>query len=181
MCHNYFPVIADRYLCVCALVEMIIKKRLNKSVTQHEIAEFIGINVPVNYEGSIKNVNYVNDENLYGMVLNYEGLNPLFKKLDLEIREEYHTIFKFQDWEFYDFIKENLNNNREIILGFSYGALFSDNSNLLAGHACLVENVENGNVSIYDPGPEGYGFKIVESSNLYSAIKVKKDGLWIIN
>jgi hypothetical protein len=180
MSHNYLPVVAEPYLCVCALLEMIIKRKSNKLVTQHEIAEYIGVNVPHDYSGDIKNVRYVKDENLYGIVLNDDGLKPIFDRFALNLTEDFSSINKFQDWEFFENIEKNLSLSNDIIVGFSYGILFSDTTKQQIGHACLIEKVENEEVVIYDPGPENYGFKIINGLNLYSAIKKKKDGLWVI-
>ena len=49
---NY--VIADNYLCLFALLEMILKQN-NVNISQYELAEKAGITVPDGYKTEIKN------------------------------------------------------------------------------------------------------------------------------
>lgn len=120
------------------------------------------------------------DKNKYGICLNNGDLNNLFYKLGIPLTEKYTPISHVPDFEFVDIIQQVLNNGAHIICGYSYGMLYNKEDLYSIGHASIVIDADDRNVTIIDPGPSYHGVKIVKEDSLYNAIRRKQDGLWVL-
>jgi len=169
------------YLCFFAVLSKIIYEQTLKYIGQEQLAEYFGINVPEKYDGSIINIHRTNDKNLWGVHLKIDDVNKYFANKSIQLHEEYIPIACMTDYEFIDNINHALLNANSVYCGYDYG-LLNAKKETKVGHICqIIESYkEKENVSIFDPGPEGYGIKKIDSIELYSAIHSKKDGLSII-
>ncbi len=184
---NYYKneyVTANNFLCVAAILENILINIGKKDLNQFQIAELIGLNIPASEKNNIitKNVTITKDENKCGMVFDDYGLNSFFKANNINLKEEYYPINTMEDWEFEQkLIFEISNKESFLIVGYNYSVLFKEQ---LAqyGHVSLVLGIDKHipETLIFDPGPKNVGTKIVNTYDLYSAIKAKKDGIWVI-
>lgn len=176
---RYEIIIADKYLCVPACLEIILRSHLYQ-LNQHEIAEYFSIHVFPDYNGTIKNILYTNDPKKLGVILERDSINSFFDKFNLPFSEEFVSIKLLQDWMFEDKIKECLALGSNLICGFSYGYLYKDKLKYEIGHVSIIESITEKNVILIDPGPLNAGSHKVEICDLYNAIRAKNDGLWVI-
>lgn len=174
--------ISQPYLCVATLVAIIVNNETSLKVRQEDIAEYFGVNVPMDYVGSIINSFKTNDVNKLGIVLSEEGLNPFFKSHNFLLVERYRPISLYTDWMFEDILMKAKKDNCYLICGYDYGMLYNGKPNGV-GHVSIILDIEaagRSKVSIYDPGPDNPGIKTIDTEDLYYAIHTKKNGLWII-
>jgi predicted HAD superfamily Cof-like phosphohydrolase len=181
---EYPPIKAEKYFCVPAILETILKKIGFLEIDQIEIGNFLGINVPVGYNDypkACKNVHFSSKINLFGVVLKNDSLNNFFKSYNIPLIEEYRSINTIAEYDFIDLINDLVNYDCMIICGFNYSSLFSNGEKKI-GHASLITSVESykNEFTILDPGPKDFGFKNVDAEKLYDAIRSMDDGLWII-
>lgn len=173
-------IISQPFLCVAAILETVLRNYGIASLSQVEIAEFFGVNVPLHYEGEVKNILKTDDINLYGIRVQKNGINTFFDHYKLPLTENYISVFTFNDWQFEDIVKDNLKNNSHIVCGFDYGRLY-DTIDIGLGHVSLITAASENKITLLDPGPRGAGSKQVDIDDLFLAIKAKKDGLWIMS
>lgn len=177
--HNYNVIKAEPYLCVAACFEMIFATH-NIIMDQIDIGNYFGVNVDDKYSGRLNSIKITDDYDKLGIVLKKHTINNFFKEYGLPFYETFYSVNNFEDWSFYDAIVENLNRGHHIICGVSYGSLFRNTRKIDFGHAILIENANNNLVSIIDPGPQHFGRKNVDPTDLFVAVHKKKDGLWVI-
>ena len=178
--HKYKQIVANDFLCIPACMEMILCSH-SYNITQNEIAEYFGVNVSPDYTGPIKNIIHTSDINKLGIVLNNDSINLFFNKFNLPFKEEYISIKLLQDWMFEEIIAKKIALGNHLIFGFSFGALYNDKTKSEIGHVSIIESIENENLTIIDPGPLNAGKKQVDIFNIFRAIHMKDDGLWIIS
>ncbi len=177
---NYQSVIAQDFLCVPATLQMIIQRSVNMDVSQIQIAEHLGVCVPTDYHGSIQNIERTDQISKWGVRIMNDDINRLFKKLNIPLQETYTPSNTLSDFEFNDFVTSLSLTGHDIICGFSYGVLFKERDNIDVGHVAILLECNGEVCSMYDPGPKNYGIKNVALDDLRMAMRVKKDGLWVI-
>ena len=143
------------------------------------IAESFGVNIPVDYQISIRNVHYTTDANKWGIILMNDTLTNWFERNSIDLVEDFLSIFKIAEFEFLDIINRLLIEPCHLICGFDYGYLYNK-QNKKIGHVSLIIGTEREQVILLDPGPDRPGEKTVNGDDLFSAIKRKGDGIWII-
>jgi hypothetical protein len=178
--HKYKLITANEFLCIPACIEMILRSH-SINFMQNEIAEYFGVNVSLDYTGPINNIMRTTDLNILGLVLNNDSINNFFANFNLPFKEEYVSIKKLQDWMFEDLLSEKIALGNHLICGFSYGGLYNDKSKFEIGHVSIIEAIENEKITIIDPGPLNTGKKQVDIFDMFRAIHMKNDGVWIIS
>ncbi len=180
---SYEIIVSKPFLCAAACAVSVIKNAIDVDITQDEIAEFYGVNHPPGLELEIKNTKVTSETWNQGIIFDKEGLNKFFKYKNLPLTEKYIPISTISDeFELEDQILTNFSQHRHIIFGYSYGVLSMDDNKYDVGHVSIVTGVSNGSyITILDPGPDGNGLKNIPIDYLYSAIRYKKDGLWVIS
>lgn len=175
-------VIAENYLCFPALLEMIIGDALKININQYEIAEHFGIIVPYGYKKIINNQKESSSPFDFGIKIDLNQIQKFFSLNNVLLNVEYYDINRIQDVYFSNFLKKHLKQKKYIICTYSYGFLNSKEYANELGHASLITDVnENDNITIYDPGPDNYGYKIVNEWLLYDAIRYKHGGIFIFS
>jgi hypothetical protein len=119
--------------------------------------------------------------NEYGIKLEKDTINEFFKHFDIPLSEKYVSIFQYEDWSFDDAISDFLKTDNHIVCGFSYSLLYNEKANIDVGHVSIITAKNYSEIELLDPGPKNPGIKHIDSENLYSAIKRKRDGLWLIS
>ena len=174
---NY--VVADNYLCVLALLEMIIKEK-GIPISQYDLAEITGVVVPDGYSLSIKNIRYSANQNDYGVCISPQILYQLFSQLGLILDVSYIDALRINELELDIILKQFISQGKYVMLAFSYGVLYNKMSYRTLGHVALLEQVINDDlIQIYDPGPDSPGIKNVRLSTMYDAMRYK-GGLYIV-
>ncbi|GHU35787.1 hypothetical protein FACS1894172_18020 [Spirochaetia bacterium] len=176
---TYILYIADNFLCVPAVLKTILAY-YNINIRDIDITRSFDIFIPESCDNiaGIKS----NNPNDYGAKLYNNTINKFFKVFNIPLKEEYISIFSYEDWEYFDESVANLlNTESNIICGFSYGTLYDEPENIEIGHVSIITNKNGNKIQILDPGPRNPGIKYVDSYNLYVSIKRKKDGLWLIS
>lgn len=178
---NYINVPSDNYFCVGAVLESILKKHGYFEYDQFDIVNEFGLVVPkdANLASSIKNIHHSKSPSEWGVNLNKNSINDFFEKNNIALFEEYISIKTIADYEFESTLKD-IPEDFDVIFGFDYGRLFNIPDSFGVGHVGIFLIVENGNVKYLDPGPKNRGIREIKVDDLYSAIKSKSDGLWII-
>lgn len=177
--HNYKLIVSSEFLCIPACMEIILRSH-SFDISQNEIAEFFGVHVSLEYTGPIKNIIHTSDSNKLGIVLKNDSINTFFNKFNLPFKEEYISIKLLQDWMFENLITEKIALGNHLVCGFSFGELYNDKSKTEIGHVSILESVDREKLTIIDPGPLNAGRKQVDIYDIYRAIHMKNDGLWII-
>lgn len=180
-----FEIVSQPYLCTASLLEIVLKSESKQNVSQVEIADYFGVNFPLSKKEStiqaeIKNFNFVDDPNKYGIVIKGNMINDFFAYHNVNLKEVYYPINRFMDWEFEDFLNKTKSIGKYIIVGYDYGKLYNDKASKV-GHVSIISGVSDNIVEIYDPGPDSPGYKNIDMNRLFVAIKAKNDGLWIFS
>lgn len=180
---QYELVVAHKFLCVPAVLSMIVATTDILNLNQDKIAEYFGVNVPVGSDdGLINNVKQINDENSWGVVISNNEVNGFFEHFGIPLEEHFIHVNTIAEYYFEDLIKNLLEDKKHIICGYDYYSLNLQNANSMRiGHVSIIKAIKNGNIVIIDPGPKDPGEKIIKPEDLFFAIKRKSNGLWIIS
>jgi len=174
----YKKIIAGDFLCVPACLEVILQ-RYNFSISQYVIAEYLGLYVPIDYCGPVRNVRRTNNRIEWGVQLQLESLNKFFIDFSFPLQEKYIHHKQMDEVLFDEIITNNSNRiDTDVICGFDYGIL--NNFEYGSGHVSLVLGLENDCIFTFDPGPKDPGIKKYLTYEMYLSMKKKNDGLWII-
>jgi len=172
-------VIAYNYLCLFALLEMIIKDSTTGAYTQKEMAEVFGVTVPYGYETDLNNVKYSANQNMYGAKLSAEMIQEYFDTHGIGLKISYIDGLRLPEIDIEERLADYLNKNKYIILAYSYGVLSNMSSYNALGHVALLEKVnKDDTIVIYDPGPREAGTKLVNIWKMYDAIQ-RKGGVYV--
>ena len=173
-------IIAEKFLCFLTLLEMIIDDIDQCEVTRFDLAETIGITVPVGYEINIKNKRYSNNPNEYGVNMSAEVILDIFKTNEIECSVKYIDGLSLKEEDMLDFIRRHFGQNKYIVFAFSYGRLYNKNELDELGHVSLLTGVvDDDTLKVYDPGPDGAGIKCINIDSMFWAMR-KKGGIYII-
>lgn len=176
---NY--VIAKNYLCFLTLLEMIIEDFANIKITQQNIAEEFGITVPYGYKTEVNNVRFSSVENDFGVEISEKNLQNYFDKENLGLRVKYIDGLRISELDLDFRLKKYLEEQKYVILAYSYGILYNNYRYDSLGHVALLEKViEDDVIQVYDPGPDKAGSKKINIFKMYDAMK-KKGGLYLID
>lgn len=176
---NY--VVAKKYLCFLTLLEMILDDSVNLKMTQQDIAEEFGITVPLGYKIDVSNIQFSSVENDFGIEVSEERLQNFFDKKGIELKVKYIDGVCLNDIDLDIRMKRYLEEQKYVILAFSYGMLYNNCMHDALGHVALLEKVIGDDlVQIYDPGPDKAGIKKISILKLYDAMK-RKGGLYLID
>lgn len=165
-------VVARPDYCVPAVLEMVLKHHNVSSFSQDDIAQQLNI-IPAD--------DFI-DPKLWGAHISNDTLNHFFDENDIPLHEHYISVHNFMDEYFMgEAIASLLGEGDSIICGYNYTWLFGKKENRF-GHVSIIVSISDNleRVELLDPGPKNAGYKTVEISDLYSAIKAHNDGLWCI-
>lgn len=173
-------IIAQKRLCLAALLETILLKYHITNFNQIRLANELGITLPPNdfLLKEIMSANISEDPFNWGMNFTEENLRNYFFKEGINIEFSYAFSKTFEDWSFETFIQDKLTISN-IICTVDYNTLFNTKNNTLSGHALLLIKMEGSKVLIFDPGPEDTGEKNIDIYDLYVASKRMNGGLWV--
>lgn len=186
---RYKAVVARTYLCVCALLEMIIHSALDRGPDQIEIAQYLGVFLPFQHQDkAVSNFHLTDDPNKWGVVVRDDAINRFFLEYSIPLKENFFSINLFEDWSFEDKIKSLLDTGAHVICGLAADALDnvqSDAALLQCGHVVAIIDLTpseglDRDVVLYDPGPLTPGLRRMPAWRLFAAIKARSDGIWAI-
>lgn len=183
---KYEPTLAHPYLCVCALLEMIIRSSCNNGLRQVEIANYFGINAPRGFLcHGVDNINYTDDPSKWGVIVRDNDINRLFYDYDIPLVESFISINLFEDWSFEDKLDELLRSNAHLICGYAVHSDTASKTSQAIGHAVLILQVEQTgglerDIMVYDPGPAPSGQRRIRGHRLFADVKARRDGIWVI-
>jgi len=178
---HYKPIQGEDFLCLPYVLSMIFKSEGIK-LSIEEISSDFKYNLPKDYiiANNIKNYEYSNNEQKWGVLLKKNTINDFLKKRNLPFVEMYIPINTIAEYNFYDVLKTAISNNNHIIFGYDYKRLY-ENTKSKIGHVSLVSSlISDEEIEIIDPGPHNWGVNQVSLYDMYSSIKAWNDGLWII-
>ena len=168
---------AENYLCFAALLEMILGD-VGVGYTRFEIAENLGVTLPLRAKGRLKGAEYSNNEFEWGIKVDSGKLNEFFRKNKINLHAEYiHTTP-------YTMLEEKIKkwNQCYVIFLFSYGELIGNSELQEMGHAMLFINmVDSQNIRVYDPGPNDCGEKVINCYRLEEAMYRRRAGYVILH
>lgn len=172
-------IIGEDYLCLFAVLEMVLKDIGVQDYSQYDLANYFGVTVPEEYLISgVHNLKYSNMEKDYGTHVTEKDLNAFFNEKGIPLMVEWLSANPFGEYPDAVYIP----NDRYVIFLFSYGSLYQEPQNYTVGHASLLlENESHGMIKIYDPGPRNHGEKDVSINNLYDAVYDGRGGILIFN
>ena len=178
--HNYTLVVAKPFLCVGAVLQMILAEIGYNKYDQEDLIDFFDLWLPENHYKYHSNANLSDESRDWGVHLKYDTINNLFNHLKIPLTEKYYPVDTVEDWNMADLIADNMVRGHHLICGYVYGSLFNKPDNK-AGHVSLINGIfEDKKINVIDPGPDDPGEKEVDFIKLYKAMKEKKDGLWVI-
>lgn len=174
-------VIAENYLCFCALLEMIITDGQKIKITQYKIAEKFGVTIPYNYKINVKNVNFSCNTIEHGVHITESALNDFFCKEKINLHAKYLQVNPYEELFIDEYENKNLRLNKYIIYTYSYGYLFHFPDAFDVGHVALLQDViSDHELLIYDPGPKNSGLKNVNRHEMYDAIRYRHGGVYLL-
>lgn len=172
---------SESFLCVATLLEMILRDQGDIKHDRFRIANDIGITLPPTQEklkNRIRNAKISSDVVECGIRIDPVQIEDLFKKYGVTLNVEYMRATPFLMLK----DEEKSWGNAYVIFLFSYGELV-DNTDLEdVGHAALYigHSSDFQTVTIYDPGPDGYGKKDVKTMVLEEAMYQRRGGYLLI-
>ena len=171
-------VVGKNYLCVYAMIEMILKDIGEETWDQIRLANKFGVTLPVDYDiKEVENTIHCANEHECGAHIDAEKLNSFFEMEGIPLRATYLEANPFNCYD----VAEEDDSHKYIVYLYSYGSLNDDQSKINVGHASIkVGNIKNGKLSIFDPGPLNAGVKEVNLSRLYDAINDYSGGILIL-
>ena len=173
-------IIAKKYLCFDAILEMIVTDNTNHSIfSQDHFAEMFGITIPNDENISIRNVHYSSNTREYGTTISVSVVNDFFRKNSIKLKLSFVQSNILEEMTFNDFIKQN-SKHAYIVFAYCYGILYNEPQNIDVGHVSLFESIDEktDTFKIYDPGPRNSGSKIVKSDDMFAALK-RRGGIYI--
>jgi len=178
---GYTNIKVDDFCCIGAVLETILVRNSYKKYRQYDIINEFGLTVPKTAEVSdkINNITYSDNPNDWGVKIEYDSLYTFFRKERIRLVEEYISISKIADYRF-ELTLKSISDEYDVVFGFDYGMLNNIPAYYGIGHVGLFLKLEGENLFYPDPGPRNHGVRKVNIDDLYSAIKSRYDGLWII-
>ncbi len=168
--YNYRPIISKDYLCVPYALKIIIDASLGEEIEIELVSNFFNVYRPKD----------TNDMNKFGAIINKDDVNSMFNELGLPLKEKYIPINSIAEYEFCDVVAECLKNGDHVIFGYSYGYLYGIDKYAQLGHVSIITEINGEMITILNPGPDNYGYHTFKYDDVYSAIRKKRDGIWII-
>lgn len=174
-------VIAENYLCLLSLLEMIIEDATGLKITQRDLAEEFGITVPQDYKTELRNIKFSSVENDYGVEISEDKLQEFLDKKGIGLKARFIDGICINELDFDERLARYLEEKKYVILAYSYGELYNKCNHAILGHVALLQKViGEGSIRIYDPGPDEAGIKEISIFKMYDAIR-RKGGLYIID
>lgn len=173
------------FLCVATLLQIIIKKEFNHEVNQQIIADYFGVNLPMEQKENnnlvISNIKYIGDDNKLGIIIKDNSINQFFDEYNIPLIETYISILEIDDMSYETQLTKLISEDAYVICGYDYDSLHYNQTSGV-GHVSIITDYDpqTNLVTFYDPGPKNAGYKIIKDFDLYRSIKIKKDGFWII-
>ena len=165
-----YPIIrGDNYYCVPTCIEMTILS-MGYNIHLDEILPYFQI--ITDGDTSV--------DNELGVHLNHGDLDNMFSELNIPLYEQYIPINQIAEYRFADFINGLLNSKAHVLCGYSFGSLFRDESLRDIGHASIILSVDGDYAKILNPGPKFVGINEVREDDLYTAIRCRQGGLWVL-
>lgn len=166
-------IISENYLCFATLIEMVLRDSGINDISRFYVAEQLGITLPTGYSKLNIAAKYSDDIFEQGIKIEDNRLNTFFKENNICLHAEYYhaTPFTMLEEEF-----KHIHFDYVIFL-FSYGELMHKFNLKDVGHVALyMNNIENGKIDLYDPGPDNPGIKTVNCYELEEAMYQRRGG-----
>ena len=172
-------VVGEDYLCMYAIIDIILKDIGIKIYDQYKLANYFGVTLPENYNiKSVENIKIGESSFEYGSHIDSKQLNKFFDEENIPLTSNYLLSNPFGEYPNATYIKKQ----RYIIFQYSYGSLYKDSQNYFVGHcSLLVDNVKQGMIKIYDPGPRDFGEKSISEARMLDAVYDNRGGIFIIS
>ncbi len=182
---NYQLVESAPYCCVAASIESILRRHGFNTISQYDIANYIGIVAPESDKDDMPielcNITYTNDNTKVGLHLYNKTLNNLFEHFNLPFKESYISWQELSDWNI-DSILQNLHDDIDALFLFDFGLLYHEDKNIGIGHAGIFVAIdENYMVEYLSPGPRFIGLGRFSSEDFVYAIRAKRGGISLIS
>jgi hypothetical protein len=173
---------AEPNLCVPAVLETVLKFYGIDCFDQHDLASFFTVHVPSHTKQVEKNIVIDDNPRNWGIIIENNGINRLFRRLHIPLKEKYFSISKIIDEvSFEETLNSILDNGNIAICGYNHSALYGRNDGEFR-HVSIIASLDKDSeeVIIADPGPEGYGMQRVKIENLFFSTRRAGDGIWEI-
>ena len=168
--YKYKLILSENYLCVPYTLKMVIDAAIGNEISVEKIISFFRIIRPSDTE----------DINQYGAIIKNGDINALFNSLSIPLREEYIPINTISEDSFAEIIIEQMSKGNHLIFGYSYGYLYDEEEYLKLGHVSIISEINSDTIKLLNPGPNNAGSAQFSTDKIYTAIRMKKDGLWVI-
>ena len=168
---------SENYLCFATLLEMILNDVGIQKYSRYDIAEELGITLPLNAKGLVDKADYSDDEFEWGIKVDSDKLNMFFNEHGISLHAKYIHATP------YTMLEEEIRkwNQCYVIFLFSYGELIGNSELQEIGHAALFVNMPTTQkVCIYDPGPKDSGEKNINCYRLEEAMYQRRAGYVLI-
>lgn len=168
---------SENYLCFATLLEMILNDVGIQKYSRYDIAEELGITLPLNAKGLVDKADYSDDEFEWGIKVDSDKLNMFFNEHGISLHAKYIHATP------YTMLEEEIRkwNQCYVIFLFSYGELIGNSELQEIGHAALFVNMPTPQkVCIYDPGPKDSGEKNINCYRLEEAMYQRRAGYVLI-
>lgn len=171
-------VVGEDYLCMYAVIEIILKDIGINKYDQYKLANYFGVTLPENYNiKGVENIKIGKSSLEFGSHINNKQLNRFFDEENISLTSNYLSSNPYGEYPNATYIKKQ----RYIIFQYSYGSLYNESQNYSVGHSSLlIDNVKQGMIKIYDPGPRDFGEKSISEARMLDAIYDNRGGIFII-
>lgn len=178
----YDPITQKPYCCVPACLLMILERREIDHESQEEIGYKLGLTVPGEDKDKFDRVRTGEKPGAgWGTQIQKDefSLKKYLAKNNISLELEYYPPDEVDDPK--EFIRENLREGRDMLIFFHYKTLYGGVDN---GHVSLIQAINDGEVTLVDPGMDVSNFRRVDLSDLMEAMEVHAEhsgGFWVFH
>jgi hypothetical protein len=177
----YLPEYAERFMCVPACINMILRRRNLPTLSQESIARELDLVVPLELAGRHPWARLSDKEADWGVhpQTTQASLSSFFHRHCLPIQELFYRPSSIFGRDYADFIATNLALDNDLIVGYDYASVFGAGSH--AGHVSLVVGVERERDLIHLVDPEQPTAQLTASlEGIVKGSEARRDGFWVI-
>lgn len=176
---HYVQVTEKPYCCVPAVLQMILKRRRLKKLSQEKIGWELGLTVPKEKTHLFKKVRTSTREPQYGWgTKTYKkefSINNFFLKKKLPLACTIESLQNIKDVS--QFISTHLQDNHDIIICYNSQILFNDGDR---EHVSLIQSIDRDIITLIDPAIRVPKIRKITLPKLLQALLPQK-AFWVIS
>lgn len=177
--HSYIWRPSDPLMCVPATINLVFTRRGIGGVPDEEIARLLGLIVPPDRTTKYPFASVSADETKWGVhpQVQETSIQRLLETLGLPVFFAYLRRTEIPTHSILEFLRDNLDNGNDIVVGHDYRELYGKGSNV--GHVSIVQSAELDTEDVVILEPFSGDNLVLTSEHLVRGIDKVQDGFWL--